>query len=173
MKISVQSSAVIAAPADRVWAILADEFENVGQWASTIVSSTANPAATRVPDGAATAGRACTVPGFGVTDERFTHFEAAARTFTYSVAAEKMPGFVHDLRNTWSVRAVGTGQCEVTSHVTAEATGVMGSLAGPVLRRQLARTISPVLDDLRSYATTGRVSARKERQQVKAASRAA
>ena len=163
MKISVTSSLVIGAPAARVWSILADEFETVAQWASTIPVSTHNPLAVHVPKGATTGGRSCTVPGFGVTDERFTRFDADRRALTYSVTSTKMPGFVSQVHNSWQVDDFGDGRCTVTSTVEAVASGLLGLLAAPMLRIQFARTIRPVLADLSAYAETGRVSARKER----------
>ncbi|MGF1647303.1 MAG: SRPBCC family protein [Kineosporiaceae bacterium] len=163
MEISVTSSAQVDAPADRVWSILADEFESVSHWASTIPVSGHNPLAVDVPAGAATAGRSCTIPGFGVTDERFTRFDAARRTFAYSVDATKMPGFVTSVENTWTVRDLGSGRSEATSVATAHVAGLLGALAAPMLRMQFARTLRPTLEDLRVYAETGRVSARKTR----------
>lgn len=164
MKITVASTVTIEAPAARVWRILADEFESVAEWASTIPVSGPNHRAITVPDGATVAGRSCTIPGFGVTDERFTAFDAARRTFTYSVAAPKMPGFVRSAENSWAVRDLGNGRCEATSVATAQLSGPLGAMASPMLKAQFGRTIRPALQDLKVYAETGRVSARKARQ---------
>lgn len=164
MKISVTSTALINAPAARVWRILADEFETVAEWASTIPASGPNALALDIPTGATTAGRSCTIPGFGVTDERFTHFDATRRTFTYSAAATRMPGFVTGAQNTWAVREVGPERCEVTSTAEATVRGPLGVMAAPMMRMQFARTIRPTLEDLRVYAETGQVSSRKSRQ---------
>lgn len=163
MKITVTSTVELAAPADRAWSILADEFETVSHWASTIPASGHNPLAGPARDGAPTAGRSCTIPGFGVTDERFTHFDVARRTFTYSVKATKMPGFVKGVTNTWTVDHLGSGRSKVTSTATAEVAGLLGRLAAPMMRMQFARTLRPTLADLKVYAETGRVSARKSR----------
>lgn len=113
------------------------------------------------------------MPGFGVTDERFTHVDAARRTFTYSVAAAKMPGFVTSVENTWVVRDLGGGRSEATSVATAHVAGVVGALAAPMLRIQFARTLRPTLEDLKIYAETGRVSDRKTRLSQRSRIRAA
>ncbi|WP_088314212.1 SRPBCC family protein [Kineosporia sp. R_H_3] len=172
-KISVTSTARVDVPADRLWSVLADEFESISHWASTIPVSGHNDVAAAVVDGAPSVGRSCTIPGFGVTDERFTHFDAARRTFTYSVAATKMPSFVTSVENTWTVRDLGGGRSEATSVATAHVAGLVGALAAPMMRLQLARTLRPTLEDLKVYAETGRVSARKARQTQRARARAA
>lgn len=149
---------------ERAWQVIADEFESVGLWASGITHSAPNPAAVDVPAGADTGGRVCHIPAFGVTDERIVEFDPAARVLAYSVAATKMPGFVHDVVNRWTVRAAGPGSSVVTSSITARASGVMGALAAPMLRMQFNRTIQSALEDFDLYARTGGISDRKRRE---------
>ena len=126
------------ASAERVWSILADDFENVAHWASTIPASGPNPLAVTVPEGAASA----------------------------------MPGFVTGAQNAWAVSELGAGRTQVSSTASARVTGLLGALAAPMLRIRFGRTVRPALDDLRLYAETGQVSARKARRTSTASRRA-
>jgi Polyketide cyclase / dehydrase and lipid transport len=161
--LTVVNQRTIAVPVERAWHVVADEFESVGRWASGITHSTPNPAAVHVPAGADSGGRVCHIPAFGVTDERIVEFDPVAHVLAYSATATKMPGFVHDVVNRWTVRPAGPGSCLVTSSISARASGVMGALAAPMLRMQFTRTIQAVLDDFDVYARTGDVSDRKRR----------
>lgn len=164
MKISVSNSAVIKAPAARVWQILADDFTDISQWATGVLASGPNPNVTSGPAGSPIAGRSCTVEGFGVTDERITAFDAAARSLAYTVAAPKLPGFVRRAENAWAIREVSADTCEVTSTSSADLAGLMGTLASPMLKKNFTSTIGSMLKDLPAYAETGVVSARKKDQ---------
>jgi len=97
--ITIDKTDTINASADRVWEILSDEFTDVGSWASAVDHSEAHDKAP-APAGASTGRRTCQVPGFGFTDERFTRFDAANKTFSFSVDAEKIPDFFQNMEST-------------------------------------------------------------------------
>lgn len=126
-KITVTSSIAIKASADQVWAILGEGFQDVATWASTVDAAHPHTEVTEFV-GAPGGGRVCTVPGFGETDERFTAFDTSGRTFTYSATAARVPGFVTNLRNTWTIRPLGAGRSEASAAITADVTGVLGQL---------------------------------------------
>jgi hypothetical protein len=153
--ISVERTESFEASADRLWQILADEFTDIASWASGIDRSKANADATILIDGAPSGGRVCEVPGFGVTDERFTRFDAENKSFAYSVKAGKTPGFVKDFQSAWSVEAIGAQQARVTFTVSANATGILGALMGPMMKKRLAGTTETIIGDLKIYAETG------------------
>jgi hypothetical protein len=103
------------------------------------------------------------VPGFGVTEEKFTEFDAVNHTYTYSATASGMPKFVDGVENTWAVRDLGAGRVEVTTTARATVHGALGTLLGPMMWIQLRGTLQPALADLRVYAETGQVSAAKRK----------
>ncbi|MCG8349966.1 MAG: SRPBCC family protein [Chloroflexales bacterium] len=95
---------IINAPAEKLWKILAEDYDKVGEWASEIEKSTPNP---DLPLGEE---RACSPPGFGDVKETITQFDETRKTFSYAADVQKMPFFVCDLSNTWRVESKGTAQ---------------------------------------------------------------
>ena len=79
------------ASAERVWSILADDFENVAHWASTIPASGPNPLAVTVPEGAASA-----MPGFvtGAQNACAVSELGAGRTQVSSTASARVTGLL-------------------------------------------------------------------------------
>lgn len=155
--IDITKTDTINADAAEVWRILSEEFEDVSKWASSVNHSEANQNATDTPEGAP-AGRLCAVPGFGITDERMTRFDDTERSFAFSVEAEKIPSFFRNMESAWSVEPIGPGRSRVTTTVSGTATGVMGALVSPVMKRKFKSTIDTVYEDLKVYAETGHPS---------------
>lgn len=166
-KLEIANTYTIDAPADRLWEILVDQFTDVGSWVSGLDDSGPNPNLPPVADGDDPTGRACVVPGLGVTDERITVFDPARRTFGYSVQAEKIPSFVHNMENVWSLVPKGSKRTEVRQVLQADVVGA-GNLMKPMMKLQFGRLLKTVQEDLRSYAVTGEVSKRKAKEMAKA-----
>lgn len=164
--VRIEKDFVIDAPVDRIWEILADEFEEVGSWASGLTSSGPNPKAQRLDDGTA-GGRVCEIPGFGFTDERVVDYRPDERQLAYSVDAEKIPGFVQNITNRWTLRPHGTApgsSTHVSMRFSADVFGPLGALMKPMMRRKFDKTLSAAEADLRAYAETGRVSPAKAKE---------
>lgn len=167
MGIEISKKATIGVGADRLWSILADEFDRVGDWARAVDSSAPHPAAP-APEGASVGGRICQAPGFGAIDETFVSFDPERRSYAFRAAASKIPSFVRDITNHTSVRAVGPDRSEVTVKVTADTDGLRGTMIKPIMERKFSSTIDELLEDLRIYAETGQVSGAKSKALVKA-----
>lgn len=161
MALQIANTFTVDTHADRVWEVLADEFVDVANWVSGLRGSSPNPRATEVPDGAPAGGRVCEVPGLGFTDERIIIFDPAQRRIGYSVDAEKIPSFVTGMHNVWTLTPDGPDRTTVRQELRADVHGVLGTLMTPLLRLQFSRLLSTIREDLRSYAETGTVSARK------------
>ena len=164
--ISIDKTDTINASADRIWEILSDGFADIGTWASAVDHSEAHTKAA-APAGATAGGRTCEVPGFGFTDERFTHYDEANKTFSFSVEAEKIPGFFKNMASTWKVVATGPETSRVTTKIAGEATGLMGALVSPMMKRKFSGLLDQGYEDLRVYAETGQVSDAKRKAQAK------
>lgn len=158
--IKISKTETVNADADHIWRILSEEFDSVDNWASSVNHSEMNDGATNTPEGAPP-GRVCTVPGFGVTDERMTRYDDAERSFAFSVEAEKIPGFFTNMESAWSVEPIAPGRSRVTTKVSGNANGLMGALVSPMMKRKFQKTIDTVYEDLKVYAETGRPSAAK------------
>lgn len=162
--IAITKTDTINTSAERVWEILSDEFTDISSWARNVVNSEANDSAETLAVGG---GRVCEVPGFGFTDERFTRYDEANKTFSFSVEAEKIPGFFKNMESTWKVVPTGPNKSVVSTKIAGNATGVMGALVGPMMKRKFNGTIDQVYEDLKVYAETGQVSDAKRDAQAK------
>jgi hypothetical protein len=166
-KIDVKRETTIDATVEELWQILSGAFTDVATWASPVNWSKPNPQATEVLDGAPTGGRICDVPGFGLTDERIIRFDAESHTIGYNVTAEKIPGFVSNVQNIWTLREAVPEAVHVSSNLTADVRGIRGLFLGRTMKSQFGKTIDRSIEDLRVYAETGEVSEHKRRRDEK------
>ncbi len=159
--VSVTTARVIATTPDRLWTVVADEFDTVGAWASTVDRSMASPGtpASNETD----ADRYCEVPGLGQTRERITAFDPVGLILGYVVEADGMPTFLRSVESTWRITPLDSGEAEVRLTIDARVGGASGRLLAPALRAQFRRTQRRVLADLDVYARSGQVSRRKAR----------
>jgi hypothetical protein len=156
--IAITKTDTINTSAERVWEILSGEFTDISSWARNVAHSKARESADTLAVGG---GRVCEVPGFGLTDERFTRYDESNKTFSFSVEAEKIPGFFKNMESTWKVVPTGPNKSVVSTKIAGNATGVMGALVGPMMKRKFNGTLDQIYEDLRVYAETGEVSEAK------------
>ena len=154
---------VIEQDVDRVWQVLAHEFDRVSEWNSEVSASTAAPSVP-APIGAPHGGRVCQV-GVGEITERFTSYSESGRRYSFDVAG--LPSMVARMSNTTTVTPLDARRCEVTLTLSLAFAGA-GRLAGPFVGLQMRRIVARSLDDLKTYLETGDVSARKQKQLAKA-----
>jgi hypothetical protein len=167
MGIEVTKNAIVNVSADRLWSILADDFDKIGEWARGVDSSGPNTDAA-VPDGASVGGRVCQAPGFGAINETFTSFDPEQRSFAFEATASKIPSFVRNLTNHTSVKSLGPDQSEVQLRLTADTLGVRGALVKPVMNRKFSQAIDVVIEDLKIFAESGQISGEKTKALAKA-----
>lgn len=160
MTLEVTKRFEIAADPDELFRTLTSEFTEVAQWASGIRRSDPNPRYKPVADGVA-GGRVCQVDGFGTIDEQLVEYAPGDRRFAYTAEAEKIPSFVSDLQNRWTI-AAGPGRTSVVEmRVTADVSGPLGAVMKPMMRRKFAKTLDSIGDDLHAHIERGTVSDRK------------
>jgi hypothetical protein len=168
-KLEISKSIKINASSEDVWRIVSDEFTSIGEWATAVDHSGVNLDLGEAPDGAPVAGRVCAAPGFGDINETIVAHDAALRTLTFEATASKIPGFVKNLQNRLQVKPLGPDTCEFSSSLNADATGVMGAVMGPMMRRKFSSALDMLMKDLKVYAETGSPSASKQEALAKAA----
>jgi hypothetical protein len=144
--VELRAQVVISAPAQSAWAVVGEQFGDIGQWAAPIVRSWVD---SQPGPGAV---RTCQIANFGpfpagTIKERLIQFDPNAMAFTYE-SAEGMPTFVSKAINRWSVQPETATRCVVRTHTTL-------TLRGPVrllemfLRLKLRTDGARVLDELR------------------------
>ncbi|MEM8902268.1 MAG: SRPBCC family protein [Actinomycetota bacterium] len=161
----------VRAPIAAVWSVLGDDFDDIGAWATAVPDSRRAARPIEI-DGAPSAGRTCevAVPGFSAIDERLTRFEPDRHTLAYEVIAG-MPRFVTGAVNTWTLRAAEDRSTAVTTSIEMRTRGLIGLLARPAMRLNLARTQRSLARDLATFVETGSPSEAKQRQLAKLAGR--
>ena len=158
-----QKSIEVDVDAERLWDIVAHDFDRVGEWSSAVQSSGVNPDAT-VPEGATVGGRVCATD-FGDLKETFTAYDEADRTFTFQVTG--MPSFITLAQNTVEVRPLGSERSSVSLNIRME-TNTVGKVMGPMFAIKLKNTLDSFLTELKAFAERGELSSRKQKQLAKA-----
>ena len=151
MGMEISKNAVVNVSAERLWSIMADDFDKVGEWARGVDSSGPNTDAA-VPEGASVGGRVCQVPGFGAINEAFTSFDPVERSFSFEATASKLPDFVRNVTNRTLVKSLGPEQSEVQLTSTADTPGIRGALVRPLMTRKFSRAIDAFVEDLKIFA---------------------
>lgn len=159
----IKKSLVIDASIERVWDILANDYTNVGAWTAAIDRSA--PVDGALLPGAPAYGRVCDTPD-GIFKERITAFDEEKRILSYQVE-EGLPFFVREGGNTWSLAPVNGGaQTRVEMEMRFLMPWLIEALMGPILRKQMSKAAHIFVDDLKVYAESGQVSARKRTRTV-------
>lgn len=166
MSLSIDNEFTVDATTSQIWELMIERFEDVADWASGITTSGPNPAATAIANGAPTGGRVCDVPGFGTLDERLVLHEPEQRRFAYTADAEKIPGFVQNLRNDWQLVPKGS-QTRVKMRLSADVNGPLGAIMKPMMRRKFEKALTGIAADLKVYVETGKVSTSKAKELAK------
>ncbi|MFT7475178.1 MAG: hypothetical protein ACI81L_002115 [Verrucomicrobiales bacterium] len=155
----------IQASTDRVWQVVAHEFDSVGTWSSAIASSAANHDVA-VPEGATVGGRVCATSGFGEIEETFTKYSESNKQFTFAITG--MPLFISLAQKTIRVRPTGAQFAEVSMHIQMETTAV-GKVIGPVFTIKLKATLNTFLEELKNFVENEEISSKKRKQLSRAA----
>jgi len=169
MSHTIEKSVVVDATPDRAWKVAADQFDQVGQWASGVAISKPNTKAP-TPQGAAVGGRVCSAPGFGDIEETFTRFDADNRRFTY--AAHGLPGFVTKMENTWTVTPVGNDKSKLSMRVELDTNAFPGALMAPIMKRKLAGALDGFTKEFKLWVEEGKISDAKRKLNAKQAKKA-
>ncbi|MEZ4616350.1 MAG: SRPBCC family protein [Caldilineaceae bacterium] len=161
MKIYFPATITIAAPAAKVWHVIAHEFADIGRWASAIPRSAA---LTDLPSPAhaVVGGRACqaAIPGFSTVHEQFTYYEEDAMRFGYAAVAG-LPGLIRRAENHWAVHAQSPTQSQVKIRGELEVPKYLGLLVAPLLKWQIGRAGQFTLEELKYYIEMGKPHPRK------------
>ncbi|MEM7799405.1 MAG: SRPBCC family protein [Chloroflexota bacterium] len=148
---NVTRAVEIKASASTLWRILAEEYDQVGEWTTQIEASSPNP---DLPQGE---GRVCVAPGFGDIKETITYFDEKTREFSYEAEISSFPFFVKEMGNSWRVEPKGNNRAVVHMNLKGRLLPVFAQIMGPIMRRQLAKSADTILSELKYYAETGKI----------------
>ncbi|MEM7112135.1 MAG: SRPBCC family protein [Chloroflexota bacterium] len=168
----ITRSILINAPLEKVWHVLAHNFDQVDQWSSGVSLSGIAEADSSARDSASVedagmAGRMC-LTAFGKCYEIFEAYDEQEHTFTYRAQFDKpIPG-VKSARNTWRVEAVSPSQSRFTMTGQTELNLFPGLLMGILFRFQVPKVLKENLEEAKHYIETGKPHPRKIKAMQKA-----
>ncbi|WP_298420363.1 SRPBCC family protein [uncultured Kordia sp.] len=156
------SSEIINVSADSLWAICR-QFDRTAEWTSTLNHSygTDNPKF----EGATCNERTCetNIGGGSTVKEELILFSDKNKELSYNLT-EGAPDFVLHVNNHWRIIEIGLNQSRIEMNVTMHLKPFAGFFLGCVITKQMTKQVSIVLEELKIYAETGKVSEAKKRQ---------
>lgn len=163
-KLDLKKTVEINASPEKAWEILGPKFLDISKWARSINKSYSYEQAPKNFDDAPAGGRYCEVNGFGKMQEEILHFDKQKHEITWSASGKKIPGFVSGLQNALKVESIGDNTSRVTTHITANLSGIGGFFMGGMMNKQFDKVLNGFLKDLKAYAETGEISETKQRE---------
>ncbi|MEM9562392.1 MAG: SRPBCC family protein [Actinomycetota bacterium] len=158
-----EKSIEVDVDAERLWEVVAHDFDRVGEWSSAVNASAANPEAI-APEGATVGGRVCDTT-FGDIQETFVDYDESAKRFVFR--ATGLPSYITLAQNTVEVVPVAAGRSSVSLSIRME-TNVVGKVMGPMFAIKLKNTLDTFLVELKDFVERGELSNRKHKQLAKA-----
>lgn len=141
----IESKREISAEPEKVWQILGEQFGEISEWSSGVVTSTL--------DGPLSHGvtRTCELSGSGggpggLITEEVTQLDRDRQSLTYHVRSGLPPMF-GDVSNAWQIRSIGQGQSTVSSELTVDLKWWAKPMT-PMVRKQFGRTVDGLLKEL-------------------------
>ncbi|MEL6381335.1 MAG: SRPBCC family protein [Cyanobacteria bacterium J06626_18] len=139
--------------ADKVWEILGPGFEHVADWISAVHLSHGRMDGT-VLRNAPSSGRVCETD-LGPFKEVILRYDERNRTLAYSAEGAKMPFFVTQMSNTWTVTPVSNHQASVNMRAEISLLPGFNLVMGPVMRLQIGGILSNAVEELKYFAENG------------------
>lgn len=146
------AQAIIKAPIEDVWAILAEDWAGIGKWSSGVSHSQGFGDAI---GGSEYTIRACeiTAAGFDDTKEQILEYDAENHFIRYELA-DGLPGFVKDAINVWTLEETPEGTL-IKGKTTMRATGVMGWMMKGIMKGATRKALESMARELKYYTETG------------------
>ncbi len=162
----IARSIIINAPLEKVWNILAHDFDKVDAW-STGVSSSGVAKIETTNTNAPIAGRVC-MTAFGKCYELFEMYDEENHTFTYKAQFDKTPPGIKSGRNTWSLEAISATQTRFTMRGQSEFNLFPGLFMRLPMRFFVPRVLKQNLEEAKHFIETGKPHPRKLKAMQKA-----
>jgi len=146
----------INVPAEKVWAIVGQNFAKIGEWDGTVSSSKINNDFPKV-NGSPYGGRVCET-SFGTINEKFITYDDNKMTFSFQ-GDIKSPVFSNVL-NTVTVVSINANKSSISASPNVDLT-FLGKIMSPLIKAGLSSSIKKGLEDLKYYAENDKISPRK------------
>jgi len=163
-KLNIKESIEVNTPSLRAWEIIGPNFVNISDWGRGVNKSWENESVTNSINGAPMGGRFCDVGKFGVADERIIHYNDQSKEISWSANISKMPSFVKNLQNELKVEKITENTCRVSTHITADLSGLGGLFMGGIIKKSMNTLLKGFVKDWKIYAETNDVSETKKKE---------
>lgn len=144
----IETQMEIKAPADKVWQVVGEQFNDIANWASFVSQSHANP---EVGEGE---GRVCQTD-FGPVTENITAFQPQSRSLSHSIEGSSTPFFMRDVLNHWHIEEAGKGASTVTFAISANVMPPFKQLLSRRLQDRFGRQARGYVRELKHFVETG------------------
>lgn len=164
--ICAQSSIEIGADIDRVWRTIAEDFDAIGQWSTSVVASKA----ILVEDGAENApvgGRFCEIAAAGFSDTSEKILEFQPKEYISYELFEGLPGFVVEAINSWTLTDAD-GRTKLEGRTDMRVKGLMGRLMAGFMKRALLKALNGMSHEVKVFIETGQPVPKKLKMLAKA-----
>lgn len=158
-KVKKTLSKTINISADSLWAIV-KKFDKTAEWTSTLRHSYGTGTPTH--EGTTCSSRTCET-NFGKGNkvvEELIMFSDEKKELSYNLT-EGAPGFITLANNHWHVIETESNQSKIEMNVTMNMKSFGGFFLGRLITNQMTKQVNIVLDELKIYAETGKVSKAK------------
>lgn len=146
----------INAPAEKVWGILAHQFDDVADWTATVSESRAADAAKYDEFKAASTAPVPareTTSSFAKLVEIITEYSEERMQLTFETVG--LPPFMSSARNTQHVLAQGPEKSVISFDINIGLKHIFNIMT-PFLKRRFTKTMGGVQNDLKFFAETGK-----------------
>lgn len=161
----IKQKFTIDTSADKVWEILGHNFGSVSDWASSVYASQGRNSGVALQN-APYSGRICET-AIGPFDETLTRYDERNKVISYTAQGEKMPFFVKQLSNNWTVTPLSNNKCQVEMCMEASLLPIFNILMGPMMRMQFSTLLKKTTEELKYFAEHGVPHTRKIEAQQK------
>ena len=161
----IKEQFTVETSADKVWEVLGHNFDSVADWASGVYVSQGNTS-DRVLLNAPYSGRVCETV-IGRFDETITRYDEGEKVVSYTAKGDKMPFFVKQLSNSWTVTSLSDDKCQVEMCMEASLLPVFNIIMAPMMRMQFSGVVKKTIEELKYFAEKGVAHPRKVEAQQK------
>ncbi|MEQ9300491.1 MAG: SRPBCC family protein [Cyclobacteriaceae bacterium] len=159
MKFEIKKEIAINAPASKVWKVLADDYQHIGNWATMVPQSEAE-----TDDKGELCGRVCTST-MGPLTERISTWNEEEKSLSYELVG--MPAMFKEGSNSWRVKALGEDKSMVYMHGKAGLSSLAGFFMGWMIKSKMSKDMDGLIEDLKYYVEFGKPHPRKTKSQEK------
>lgn len=158
--IIAESSTQMRSSIEKVWQVLAIDFDKIENWSSGVKRSVPQG---KPLDGAKVGGRHCYLSAVGFTemDEEILIFDTQNHVLSYRLY-NGLPGFVTRAVNTWRL-SESQGGMYLTGRTEMHTTGIMGCVMRPMMQMSLNSAVKSMAEELTHYVDMGKPHPKKQK----------